>query len=217
MKRLTVAIFCVIILFAYAARPALAAPAEPSYARAVNKAAYIYESKDKNPLFAVPYTYCVQVLRSEGDWYFVRYAEDAGIYKAVEGYCKKENLSIESQTPAITYLHKPVTLNLPAGERLPFLPADTEITLDAAYYGAVEWAGEEYSYVLCHGTFIYVNEDFGDYELNEPTRTPDDEAENSGGGSGLNFASVAFIVIASISVIVILIIYFTAKKPRVDG
>lgn len=216
MKRLTVAIFCVILLFTAAlAKPVYAAA--PTYARAKNKTAYIYENKEQNPLFAVPYTYCVQVLRDEGEWYFVRYADDAGVYKAVEGYCKKENLEPEYEAPTVTYLYRPVTLNLPAGEHLPFLPADTEISLDAAYYGAVEWADEKYAYVLCHGSFIYVKDDFGDYELNAPTRTPDDETESGGGGSRLNFATIAFIVIASLSAIVILIIYFTTKKPRVDG
>lgn len=217
MKRLTVAIFCVFLILAAAPfKPVFAAP--PTYARATDRSAYFYKEKDSSALFAVPYTYCIEILRDEGDWYFARYADDAGVYEAVEGYCKKEHFEPEYETPKTTYLYRQVTIKLSAGDPPPFLPAVEELALDAAYYGAVDWAGEAYAYVLCHGTFIYVKDNFGDYELNTPTRTPDDDGGGlEGGGSGINFATVAFIVIASLSVVVILIIYFTTKKPRIDG
>lgn len=189
----------------------------PPYARAKNKVAYLYEKKDESPLFAIPYTYCVQVLRQEGEWYFVRYADDAGVYEAVEGYCETKNFDPEYSTPKITYLYRPVSLNLPAGENLPFVPAATQLKLDAAYYGAVDWAGKLYAYVLCHGSFFYVKDEFGEYELNLPTPTPEKASDSGGSGAGLNFATIAFIVIASLSVVVILIIYFTTKKPKIDG
>ena len=217
MKRLTVAIICVILIMTASPFSSVYA-ASPPYARANNTEAYLYAKKNEPPLFAVPYTYCVQVLRDEGEWYYVRYADAAGVYEAVEGYCEKINFDPEYDTPTITYLYRPVTLSVPAGETPPFVPAAAQLSLDAAYYGAVNWAGKLYAYLLCHGSFLYVKDDFGDYELNLPTHTPDDNGGNAeGGGTGLNFASIAFIVIASLSVVVILIIYFTTKKPRIDG
>lgn len=216
MKRLTVAIFCVILIMTAALCPPAYA-ASPRYARAKNEEAYLYKKKDENPLFAIPYTYCVQILRDEGDWYFVRYADDAGVYEAIDGYCERDNFDLEYGTPEVTYLYRPVTLNLPAGEDLPFVPAATQLSLDAAYYGNVNWGNKLYAYVLCHGSFFYVKDDFGEYEKNLPAHTPDDNGGTESGGSGLNFATIAFIVITSLSVVVILVIYFTTKKPRVDG
>ncbi len=217
MKRLTVAIICVILIMtATSFTPVFAA--SPTYARAIDKVAYLYEEKNENPLFAVPYTYYVQILRDEGEWYFVRYADDAGVYRAVDGYCEKKHFELEYGTPENIYLNRPVTLSLPAGETPPFVPAATQLSLDAAYYGAVDWANTPYAYVLCHGSFFYVKDEFGEYAYNPPTHTPDDNGGNTeSGGTGLNFASIAFIVIASLSVVVILIIYFTTKKPRIDG
>ena len=163
--------------------------AAPQYARANNSEAYLYSKKTDPPLFAVPYTYCVKVLRDEGEWYYVRYADDAGVYEAIEGYCEKRNFDPEYDVPEITYLYRPVTLNVTAGETPPFVPAATQLSLDAAYYGAVNWAGKLYAYVLCHGSYFYVKDDFGEYELNLPTPTPDNKNENSGNsGTGLNFA-----------------------------
>ncbi len=218
MKRLTVAIFCVILILA--AAPFNSAYAAPSkYARAKNYEAYFCNEKSETTsIFAVPYTYCVEVLREEGEWYYARYANDAGIYKAVYGYCKKEHFDVEYGTPQSTFLYKTVTVSFSAGGNPSSLPVLGEIALEAAYYGTYEAGGVYYSYVYCQGKFGYIEGKYDDYEKNLPTHTPDDSGESSeGGGSGLNFATIAFIVIASLSVVVILIIYFTTKKPRIDG
>lgn len=194
--------------------------ASPTYARANNKEAYFYKKVGGSyySLFAVPYTYCVEVLHDEGDWYYARYADNAGIYKAVEGYCKKEHFDPEYGTPQTTFLYKTITVKFSAGGSPSDLPVLNEIALEAAYYGSYYMGGEYYSYVYCQGTFGYIEGKFDDYELNLPTPAPDDGGDGKkGGGAGLNFASIAFIVIASLSVVVIAIIYFTTKKPRIDG
>ncbi|MDE6691684.1 MAG: hypothetical protein K2K04_06915 [Clostridia bacterium] len=194
--------------------------AAPTYARANNKEAYFCKAMDeKSSVFAVPYTYCVEVLRDEGDWYYARYLNDFDVYKAVYGYCKKEHFDPEYGTPQNTFLYKKIKVSFSAEGNTPStLPVLSEIALDAAYYGTYEAGGVYYSYVLCQGNFGYIEGKFDDYELNVPTPTPDDKPNGNGGsGAGLNFASIAFIVIASLSVVVILIIYFTTKKPRIDG
>ena len=218
MKRLTVAIFCVILILT--ASPFNSAyAAAPKYARANNEEAYFYKKIDDNyySLFAVPYTYCVEVLRDEGAWYYARYADNVGIYKSVEGYCKKEHFDLEYDAPQTTYLYKTVTVNFSAGANPSDLPVLSEIAVEAAYYGSYYMGGEYYSYVLCQGSFGYIEGKIDDYALNITTHTPDGGDGSESGGSGLNFATIAFIVIASLSVVVILIIYFTTKKPRIDG
>ena len=179
MKRLTVAIFCVIlILSAVQIMPVYAAA--PVYARAIDEKAYFCTDRDeKTSLFAVPYTYCIEILRDDG-------------------------------TPKATYLYKTVTVKFSAGGSNPSLPVLGEIALEAAYYGAYEKGGVFYSYVRCQGDFGYIEGKIDDYELNIPTTPPEDnKAENAGGGNNLNFASIAFIVIASLAVVVVLI-----KNPK---
>ncbi|MCM1545870.1 MAG: hypothetical protein NC033_02425 [Clostridiales bacterium] len=192
--------------------------AAPTYARAIDKEAYFCAERSENTsLFAVPYTYCVEVLREEGDWYYAKYLSDVGVYKAVYGYCKKEHFTPEYGTPQTTFLYKTVRVSFSAGGNPSSLPVLSEIALDAAYYGSYEAGGVDYSYVYCQGSFGYIEGAFDDYELNVPTHTPDDGGSGAGGGSPVNFATVAFIVIASLSVVIILIIYFTTKKPKIDG
>ena len=54
------------------------------YARADAKDIYFCERKDLSyALFTIPYTYCVEILSADGDWYYVKYGEDASLYKAL--------------------------------------------------------------------------------------------------------------------------------------
>lgn len=216
MKRLTVAIFCLLLILAAAPlKPVYAAT--PPYARAITEKAYFYEKKDdETSLFAVPRTYCIEVIDEDGEWYHALYASDFDIYRSVEGYCKKEHFSPEYEKPQTTYLYKKISVSYKADGNPSSLPVLSDITREAAYYGNYEKGGADYSYVYCQGSFGYILGKYN-YELNIPTPTPDDSDGNGGSGAGLNFATIAFIVIASLSVVVILIIYFTTKKPRIDG
>ncbi len=219
MKRLTVIVCCIVLLIPTALiKPVYAA--SPRYARAAVVDAYFCSDKSETTsLFAVPYTYCIEIIRDDGDWYYARYASDSGIYKAVYGYCKKQDFTPESGTPQVTYLYKTVTVNYTADGNASSLPVLGEIAVEAAYYGAYESGGAGYSYVYCQGSFGYIAGKNDDYPLNTPASGTGDRPSDGGDSksSGLNFGSIAFIVIASLSVVVVLVIYFTTKKPKIDG
>lgn len=190
--------------------------ASTQYARANHEEAYFYSEDRKRSLFAVPETYYVEVLDEEGEWYKVQYADNAGNYKALNGYCKKQDFTLETAEPRKIYLNKTVMVTYTAPENTSSLPALDNLKYEAAYYGNYKHGGDDYSYVYCQGSFGYILGKIEDYEPNAPVFANGGGTE-SGSGAGLNFATIAFIVIASLSVVVILIIYFTTKKPRIDG
>ena len=108
-----------------------------SYARATSREAYFCTSADlATGIFAVPYTYCVEILSEEGDWYRVKYAEDYGIYRAVYGYVQKSDFEVLSEAPQTVYLYKSVSVTFsqdaPAGN----LPVIDAITVTAAFYAS---------------------------------------------------------------------------------
>lgn len=224
MKRLTVFLF-LIMLCAPAAFPCAAQPvfaASPVYARATVRNAYFFTEKNTSTaIFAVPYTYCVEVLRDDGEWYYARYANDSGIYKALYGYCKKDEFSPESEVPQVTFLYKTVTVNYSVSGGNSSLPVLNEIAVEAAYYGTYYSGASAYSYVYCQGSFGYIEGANDDFPLNTPAEA-NGKDDGKGGGitenkSGLSFAAIAFIVIALLFATVILIIYFTTRKPGIDG
>lgn len=224
MKRLTVLLLSILLcataaaarLFCVAAQPVYAA--SPAYARAAVRNAYFFTEKNTSTsVFAVPYTYCVEVLRDDGDWYYVRYAGDTGIYKALYGYCRKEDFTPEEGTPQVTFLYKTVKVSYSAGGGSSSLPVLGEIEVEAAYYGTYYSGATVYSYVYCQGSFGYIEGANDDYPLNLPDKNEeggkDGETEKKG---GLGFAAIAFIVIALLFAAVIVIIYFTTRKPKMD-
>lgn len=137
------------------------------YARAANYEAYLCSEKnEESGLFAVPYTYCVQILASEGEWYRVQYAEDAGIYRAVYGYVRAEDFELLEEPPETAYLYMPVNVTYsqpPAGG----LPAIDDITVTAAFYGNFYSGGAGYSYVLYGDSFGYIGGSTENYPLLE--------------------------------------------------
>lgn len=206
--------------------PVYAAPTEAvtthTYARATVKDAYFFTDKNNNAaLFAVPYTYCVEVLRDEGDWFYARYANDTGVYKSLNGYCQKKDFTIESTTPQTTFLYKIVTVTYTADTRVPSLPVLSEIALEAAYYGTYDAGAAVYSYVYCQGSFGYIEGANDDYPLNvaetDAAGEKDGTDKTDGEKGGLSFAAIAFIVIAVLFAAVILVIYFATRKPRYEG
>lgn len=220
MKRFTV-LLTMLLIWVAAFAPAKVYAASPVYARAAVRDAYFFKEKDNTTAqFAVPYTYCIEILRDEGDWYYARYASDAGLYKALYGYCKKENFTRESGAPQVTFLYKTVTVKYKVEDSSSSLPVLGEIAVEAAYYGTYYSGATVYSYVYCQGTFGYIEGANDDYPLNEPAQKPDGDEKNdgaSGGKSGLNFATIVFVVIAVLFALVILIIYFATRKPKIDG
>ncbi|MDE7162653.1 MAG: hypothetical protein K2O44_01065 [Clostridia bacterium] len=221
MKRFTVLLIC-IMLAAFAITPQSVYAAEARYARAATRTAYFFTDRNTtSSIFAVPYTYCVEVIRDEGDWYYVRYANDTGIYKALYGYCRRDDFTLESGTPDVTYLYKTVTVNYSANNNNSTLPVLSQIAVEAAYYGTYYSGATVYSYVYCQGSFGYIEGANDDYPLNLPEEKPADEDGNNGGSGqkpgSFNVGAIVAIVILAVLVAVILIIYFATRKPRKEG
>lgn len=227
MKRLL--IFLLIIIFAAAYSPSYAAVAEESvsatYARATGKEAYFFSDKSlSSSLFAVPYTYCIEVVRSDGDWYYAKYGEDYGAYRAVYGYCRQSDFKVLSSVPETTYLYKTISVTYSAGEGQTSLPALGDMTVEAAFYGTYYSGATAYSYVLCNGSFGYIEGANDDYPLisdeSEETEDGDDETsdesdedENATANAGL----IAALIICALAAAALVMLIITARKPRPDA
>lgn len=195
--------------------------AASTYARANNENAYFFNDKSaSSSLFAVPYTYCIEVLRDEGDWYYASYAQDTGIYRAIYGYCKKDDFTLESGVPKVTYLYKTVTVKYTASGNNPSLPVLSEIAVEAAYYGTYYAGATVYSYVYCQGSFGYIEGAFKDYDLNLPAT--DEPGGNGANGDeqtqkvSVNVGLIIVGVIFAVAAAIIVIIHFSTKKPKLD-
>lgn len=181
------------------------------YARASTRESYFFAEKDlASSLFAVPYTYCVEVLGSDGDWYSVRYAEDVGLYRAVYGYCLKEQFELLDGVPSATYLYKTVQVTYTADESLSPLPVLNEMTVDAAYYGVYYAGATAYSYVLCNGSFGYITGANDDYALNTADDASDGEEES--GNDDLTSRIVTAAVLTALAVATLALLIYTAGK-----
>ena len=183
------------------------------YAQAVTTTAYFFSQKDlSTSLFAVPYTYYVRVVRDDGQWYYVQYAEDEGIYRALYGYVLKSDFETVDEPPAVTYLFKSLTITFSAGDENSSLPALGEIEMEAAFYGTYYSGATAYSYVLCGDSFGYIAGANDDYPLNP---LPSDEEETTeeepdGGGN----AVVTAVVIVALAAGAIILIYLSTKKKK---
>ncbi|MDE7380436.1 MAG: hypothetical protein K2N14_05215, partial [Clostridia bacterium] len=213
---------CCILIIAACLTPQSVYAASPTYARANGRNAYFFtEKKEEKSLFAVPYTYCVEVLRDDGDgWYYVRYASDTGIYKALYGYCRTKDFTPETGVPEVTYLYKTVTVNYTATNSNSSLPVLSEIALEAAYYGTYYAGATVYSYVYCQGSFGYIVGSNDDYPLNNPAPATDDNGGGTDGkgqqSAGWNAGLTAFAVIAVLTAAVVIIILFTTRRPKAE-
>lgn len=182
------------------------------YARADSRNIYFCSDMDLTTArFAVPYTYCVEILADHGEWYLVRYAADDGFYKAETGYCKKEGLTAVDDPPENVYLNFPVTATLradvPEDDSLPGL----EITVEAAYYGVYYKGAAAYSCVLYENSFWYIPGANENYPLNEipaePAFSPTDPEEENGSAK-----LITAIIITVIAAGAVLILIFTGKQ-----
>lgn len=188
------------------------------FARAETRYAYFYSSKNpSSALFTIPYTYCVQVLSEDGEWYYVKYADDYGYYRAVYGYCLKETLTVVSGVPSPVYLYKEVQVTYNADASDSSLPVLSELTVTAAFYGTFYSGPTAYSYVLCNGSYGYIEGANDDYELVDYQATEtdsdsdgdsgavDDGGSESSGGDGKIVAGVILVLLAAGTVVVLLL------------
>lgn len=207
------AVVCLLIVF-LPANIAVADADAPRYAYvAEGVKAYLCEKTDlTKALFAIPETYCVEILGEEGNWYHCRYAKDEGLYRAIEGYCKKSVLTPIDEPLECEYLNYtlPVTFCAkPGNAQFPKF----ELEIDSAYYGEGEVIGTPHSYVYCYGKFGYVTERVTSYPKNDipqPTSAPAGEEPNS-----VNATLITAIVITVIAGVAIAVLYFMGKRPKI--
>lgn len=205
--------------FIFPAAGALTASAEEgeaeiktyAYADIGDSCWFFSEKNEKSALFMIPQTYCVQILGEDGDWYKVQYAEDAGIYQALQGYCLKSDLTLLEKPLENLYLHMPVTIIYRTDSSTNLLPSLGDIEITAAYYGAYSFGKTACSYVLANGKFGYITGAIEDYPLNElPTRPTVAPAENKNS----NVTLITAIAITTVAAAAIIILYFASKKPK---
>ncbi|MDE7453960.1 MAG: hypothetical protein K2N22_06090 [Clostridia bacterium] len=215
MKPAKFAVCCLLaaLCFAIPSRPAaLVGTGESSahYAIATTRNVYFYENiDDAHAMFAIPYTYCVEVLDVQDDWYQVRYAEDAGAYNALSGFCRKAGLTLVDEPPKSVYLNKLITVEFRHELGNTFLPTVGEVNDEAVFYGNLYWDNEAYSYVYYNGKYGYVNGAHEDYPLNELPAEPTPKE-----GKGANVKLIIVIVLIAAAGLSLLILYFTGKTAK---
>ncbi len=217
MKAAKFALCCLLaaISFAICSRPATVIGTGESsalYARADTVDIYFCREPDlSTALFAIPYTYCVRVLSTEGDWYRVSYADDAGLYRAVEGYCLKKNLTPLDEPPETVYLHMSVTLTLtPYAPTNGAFPVSNVLNVTAAFYGSYNMGGAEYS-CLGYGDTFYYQLGVDNYPLN---KLPAEDPPQAAPSKGANVKIILVVVLIAVAAIALLILYFTGRTAK---
>ena len=182
------------------------------YARADAKDIYFCERKDLNyALFTIPYTYCVEILSTDGEWYYVKYAEDYALYKALYGYCLSEKLTPLDSPPENIYLNMPVVVTFRTDTPVGSLPVLGEMNVTAAFYGTYYAGATAYSYVLYDGKFGYIYGANDNYPLNEiPSDTPPEEP--IGASEGSNTKLITVLALVGLAAATLIVLYFTGRK-----
>lgn len=212
-KTLICCIFAALILIAVFPSSKASVAATARYARADAKDIYFCERKDLNyALFTIPYTYCVEILSTDGDWYYVKYGEDIGLYKSLYGYCKNEHLTPVDEPPENIYLNMPVTVTFKADTPSGSLPVLNELNVTAAFYGTYYAGASAYSYVLYDGKFGYIYGANDNYPLNEIPQ-PEPPAEQTSGKSGSsNTKLITILALTALAAAALIILYLTGRK-----
>ncbi len=190
--------------------------AEVSYARATAEDAYFFlEKDDSSSIFIVPYTYCIEILRDDGDWYYASYASNSGIYKQVRGYCRKQDFSPVEGVPEVVYLYKTVTVTYRSDEGNAALPTLDEITVEAAFYGNFYSGATAYSYVYAQGSFGYIKGATVDFPLIRDEEQTENEEEQKPTHE-VNFGLVTALGICALAAVALIMLYCTTRKKNKD-
>ena len=204
-------LFSLTIFFPVPARTA-AAETTVKYAMALTDDVYIYDEMKQNcELFALPETYCVEIVKEYDGWYRVAYAEDDGFYRKVTGYCKKDNLQVLEEPPPNPYLNYPVEIKLTSGENPVFGLPGLEITVTAAFYGNYRRANTSYVYLRYDGGFGYVEGEINDYVKNEIPSVPT-FSEGNAQNTGETSAVLPALIIGGLAVVAVAVLIVTGKK-----
>jgi hypothetical protein len=180
---------------------------------ATSREVYFYSQKNTEyALFTIPYTYCVEIISYDDEWYYVKYADDVGLYQAVYGYCLKDKLTPIDTPPENTYLYMPMTITFKSETNAPSLPTLSDITVTAAFYGTYYSGGAGYSYVLYNGSFGYISGANDNYALND---LPKDEEEAVATSSDTtNSKTVIALALAILCAVTLIVLYLTTKKSK---
>ena len=185
----------------------------PRYARADARDIYFCERKDLNyALFTIPYTYCVEILSTDGEWYYVKYAEDNSPYRALYGYCLNANLTPVDEPPENVYLNMPVTVTFKTDAPTGSLPVLNELNVTAAFYGTYYAGATAYSYVYYDGTFGYIYGAHGNYPLNEIPKDEPPAVDEPPAGGGADNKLIIGIALAGVAAAALVILYFSGRK-----
>ena len=175
--------------------------------------AYFCEKKDPTTAwFAIPETYCVEILKDEGEWYHCRYAKDEGAYRALYGYCLKSTLVPVEEPLENEYLNHTFEVELRADlGGSPLKPLKTNVTV--AFYGNGKLNAAGFSYVYYEGNYGYVAGQITDYPRNDRPQatvsTDIKQQENS-----VNVTLITAAVITAVAVIAVAVLYFAGKRPK---
>lgn len=161
-------------------------------------------------LFTIPYTYCVEIISSDGEWYYVKYGADEALYKTLYGYCLKSNLTPIDEPPQNVYLNMPVTVKFRPDAPSGSLPVLGEIDVTVAFYGTYYSGATAYSYVLYNGEFGYIYGANDDYPLNEIPEPEQPDPQPSGGGSNAKLITV--LALTALAAAVLIVLYVTGRK-----
>lgn len=210
-------IFAVIIMFSVPLLPVerKATAATARYARADSDDVYFCLSDDlSSARFKIPYTYCVEILANDGDWYYVKYAENADPYEELYGYCLKDSLTPVTEPPENIYLHMPVNLPFSPSDPVDSMPALGAHDVTVAFYGSITNGATVYHYIGYKGDFGYTKMDIGDYPLND---IPQPLQPTSGTKRKIDAKWIAFLVILAVAAAAVLALYFTGRKRRFNA
>lgn len=207
-------VIATLLIFTIAPHGYAAAEGDGDYARADTKSVYFCTKRDlSSAIFIIPYTYCVKIISEEGDWFYVSYAEDDGLYEKLHGYCKRDGLTRVETPPQNVYLNKPVRVTFRTDDTVGGLPVLGELNVTAAFYGTFYSGPAAYSYVRYDGAFGYVSGANDDYPLNEiPVETPPNDTPASGGGDATKI--IIAVSLAALAAGALVVLYFTGRKNK---
>ncbi|MDE6667987.1 MAG: hypothetical protein K2K38_06570 [Clostridia bacterium] len=174
---------------------------------------YFCEEKSLNSaLFAIPKTYCVEILKEDGEWYYCRYAKDEGAYRALRGYCLKRTLTPVESPFENEYLNYTFPVEFYAPQTNTQID-QFKVTLTVSFYGNGTMNASGMSYAFYDGKFGYVAGRITDYpknDLPQPTLSTDiKQPENS-----VNATLITAAVITVVAVIAVAVLYFAGKRPK---
>jgi len=214
MKYLKVALVAALSILICSLSAPLPAKGEASrYAYAgIGKEAYFCEGKDlATALFAIPETYCVEILKEDGEWYCCRYARDEGAYRALRGYCLKSDLTPVDEPLENEYLNYTLSVDFYAKKGSSQIEP-LKITLTVAFYGNGTMNASGLSYVGYDGKCGYVPDTVNDYPRNDiPQPTVSTEVTEP---SPVNATLITAVVITVIAVVAVAVLYFAGKRPK---